>query len=69
MLQLHDIVWQDKLIKEVETNLGTFSAETYLIAAGIGTSAVSPAADGGSPACSTRAISTAGMSRFRNTGV
>ena len=30
-------LWQDKMIKEVETNLGTFSAETYLIAAGIGT--------------------------------
>ena len=30
-------LWQDKLIKEVETNLGTFSAEAYLIAAGIRT--------------------------------
>jgi glycine/D-amino acid oxidase-like deaminating enzyme len=30
-------LWQDKLIKEVETSLGTFSAENYLIAAGIRT--------------------------------
>ena len=29
--------WQDKLVKEVETNLGTLSADTYLIAAGIRT--------------------------------
>jgi glycine/D-amino acid oxidase-like deaminating enzyme len=30
-------VWQDKLIKEIQTNQGPFSAETYLVAAGIGT--------------------------------
>jgi len=30
-------VWQDKQIKEVQTSRGAFSAETYIIAAGIGT--------------------------------